>query len=227
MVTVSVKPVGISLGELAGKISTEMSQMDIPGDILVVIGGAYEDQQEAFADLALLLMIGLILVYLVMASQFESFLMPLIIMFTIPFSFSGVILALLITGTTLSVIAALGAVLLIGIVTKNGIVLIDFINLMRARDYELFDAIAVSGKSRLRPVLMTSFTTILAMLPLATSTGEGSEIWSPMGISVIGGLIFSTFLTLIIIPVLYGSLFKRTSKNNKRKIRKDFTFMDK
>jgi HAE1 family hydrophobic/amphiphilic exporter-1 len=227
MVTVSVKPVGISLGELAGKISTEMSQMDIPGDILVVIGGAYEDQQEAFADLALLLMIGLILVYLVMASQFESFLMPLIIMFTIPFSFSGVILALLITGTTLSVIAALGAVLLIGIVTKNGIVLIDFINLMRARDYELFDAIAVSGKSRLRPVLMTSFTTILAMLPLATSTGEGSEIWSPMGISVIGGLIFSTFLTLIIIPVLYGSLFKRTSKNNKWKIRKDFTFMDK
>ncbi len=226
LVTVSVKPVGISLGELAGMINNELAQVTIPGDILVVVGGAYEDQQEAFADLFLLLMIGLILVYLVMASQFESFVMPLIIMFTIPFSFSGVILALFITNTTLSVVAALGAVLLIGIVVKNGIVLIDFINLMRDRDYELHDAIALSGKSRLRPVLMTSLTTILAMLPLAVSSGEGSEIWSPMGIAVIGGLVFSTFLTLIIIPVLYGSLIRKSAKKHKLKFRKHFTFMD-
>jgi len=188
LVTVSVKPVGISLGELAGRITTEMDQMEIPGEILTVVGGAYEDQQEAFADLGLLMLIALVLVYLIMASQFESFIMPMIIMFTIPFSFSGVILALMITGTTLSVVAALGAVLLIGIVVKNGIVLIDFINLMRDREYELVDAIALAGKSRLRPVLMTSLTTILAMLPLAISTGEGSEIWSPMGITVIGGI---------------------------------------
>ncbi len=226
LVTVSVKPVGISLGELAGRIKAELEDINIPSDILVVVGGAYEDQQEAFADLFLLLMIGLILVYLVMASQFESFVMPLIIMFTIPFSFSGVILALFITNTTLSVVAALGAVLLVGIVVKNGIVLIDFINLMRDRDYELHDAIAISGKSRLRPVLMTSFTTILAMLPLAVSTGEGSEIWSPMGITVIGGLVFSTFLTLIIIPVMYGSLIRKPARNHKFKFRKLFTFMD-
>jgi HAE1 family hydrophobic/amphiphilic exporter-1 len=226
LVTVSVKPVGISLGELAGKINAEISKVEIPSDVLVNVGGAYEDQQEAFADLGLLLLIGLILVYLVMASQFESFIMPLIIMFSIPFSFSGVIIALFITHTTLSVVAALGAVLLVGIVVKNGIVLVDFINLMRARDYELFDAIAMSGKSRLRPVLMTSFTTILAMLPLAFSSGSGSEIWSPMGIAVIGGLIFSTFLTLIIIPVLYGSFIRKSAKNHQLKIRRSFTFME-
>jgi HAE1 family hydrophobic/amphiphilic exporter-1 len=227
LVTVSAKPVGISLGELAGRISNEIDKLDIPREILLVVGGAYEDQQEAFADLGLLLLISLILVYLVMASQFESFVMPLIIMFTIPFAFSGVILALFITNTTLGVTAALGAVLLVGIVVKNGIVLIDFINLMRDREYELFDAIAMSGKSRLRPVLMTSFTTILAMLPLAMSKGEGSEIWNPMGITVIGGLIFSTFLTLIIIPVLYGFIIRKTARDKKQKIRKGFVFMDK
>ncbi len=227
LVTVSVKPVGISLGELAGRINNEISRMEIPRESLIVVGGAYEDQQEAFADLGLLLMIGLVLVYLIMASQFESFVMPLIIMFTIPFAFSGVILALLITGTTLSVVAALGAVLLVGIVVKNGIVMIDFINLMRDRDYALTDAIALSGKSRMRPVLMTSFTTILAMLPLAMSTGEGSEIWSPMGIAVIGGLIFSTFLTLIYIPVLYGFLIRKTTGDKRNRLRKRFVFMDK
>jgi HAE1 family hydrophobic/amphiphilic exporter-1 len=227
LVTVSTKPVDISLGELAEMINIEISKIDIPRDILIVVGGAYEDQQEAFADLGLLLLISLILVYLIMASQFESFVMPLIIMFTIPFSFSGVILALFITGTTLSVVAALGAVLLVGIVVKNGIVLIDFINLMRDREYELTDAIALSGRSRLRPVLMTSFTTMLAMLPLAISSGEGSEIWSPMGITVIGGLIFSTFLTLIIIPVLYGSLIRKTARDKKQRIRRKFVFMDK
>jgi len=226
LVTVSVKPVGISLGELANRINSEVAKMDVPNEILLVVGGAYEDQQEAFADLALLMMIAMLLVYLIMASQFESFVMPLIIMFTLPFAFSGVVLALLITGTTLSVVAALGAVLLIGIVTKNGIVMIDFINLMRDREYELADAIALSGKSRMRPVLMTSFTTILAMLPLALSSGEGSEIWSPMGITVIGGLIFSTFLTLIYIPVLYGFLIRKTARDKKKKIRRRFIFMD-
>ena len=225
IVTVSVKPVGISLGELANRIKQETSKVNIPSGVLVNVGGAYEDQQESFRDLGMLLMIGLILVYLVMASQFESFVMPLIIMFSIPFSFSGVILALFLTNTTLSVVAALGAVLLVGIVVKNGIVLVDFINLMRARDYELFEAIALSGRSRLRPVLMTSFTTILAMLPLALSKGSGSEIWSPMGIAVIGGLIFSTFLTLIIIPVLYGTFIRKSPKSRKLKAMGNFTFM--
>src|SRR5690606_2631452 len=119
------------------------------------------------------------------------------------FAFTGVILALLITGTNLSVIAALGAIMLVGIVVKNAIVLVDYINLMRERGLELDHAIIESGKSRLRPVLMTALTTILGMLPLALSTGEGSEIWSPMGISVIGGLLFSTVITMVIVPVIY------------------------
>jgi HAE1 family hydrophobic/amphiphilic exporter-1 len=149
-----------------------------------------------------------------------------VIMFSIPFAFTGVILALFITNTTLSVIAALGAVLLVGIAVKNGIVLIDYINLMRDRGLELNEAIAVSGKSRLRPVLMTAMTTILGMLPLATSTGEGSEIWSPMGITVIGGLIFSTFLTLIIVPVMYSSIIRRDIRDKQQKIRRRFVFMN-
>jgi len=178
-------------------------------------------------DLALLLLVSLILVFLVMASQFESFTMPFIIMFSIPFAFTGVILALFITNTTLSVIAALGAVLLVGIVVKNGIVLVDFINLMRDRGYELNEAIALSGKSRLRPVLMTAMTTILGMLPLAMSTGEGSELWSPMGITVIGGLVFSTLVTLVIVPVAYGIFARKGERDKKQAVRKRFVFMDK
>jgi len=147
-----------------------------------------------------------------MAAQFESLKMPLIIMVSIPFSFTGVILALLITQTTLSVIAALGSIMLVGIVVKNAIVLIDFTNLMRDRDYTLDEAITRAGRSRLRPVLMTTATTILGMLPLALSTGEGSELWKPMGISVIGGLTFSTAVTLIIVPVVYRIVVRRAQK---------------
>jgi HAE1 family hydrophobic/amphiphilic exporter-1 len=226
LVTVSVKPVGISLGELANRINGEISKLQVPPDVMVLVGGAYEDQQESFADLGLLMLISLILVYLVMASQFESFTMPFIIMFTIPFAMTGVLFALFITGTTLSVIAALGAVLLVGIVTKNGIVLIDFINLMRDREYKLVDAIALSGRSRLRPVLMTSFTTILAMVPLAISKGEGSALWAPMGVTVIGGLVFSTFLTLIYIPVLYGTIIRKDAKALRQNIWSKFRFMN-
>jgi HAE1 family hydrophobic/amphiphilic exporter-1 len=209
IVTVSSVPSGISLGQLANTIKSEINRVDIPQDVMVTVGGAYEDQQESFADLGMLMVLSLILVYLVMASQFESLMVPLVIMFSVPFSFTGVIWALFITNTTLSVIAAMGAVLLIGIVVKNGVVLVDYINLMRARGHEMVEAIALSGRSRLRPVLMTALTTILGMLPLALSTGEGSEIWRPMGITVIGGLVFSTFLTLVIVPVVYMVFMRR------------------
>ena len=175
----------------------------------------------------MLLVVSLILVFIVMASQFESFIMPFVIMFSIPFAFTGVILALIFTGTTLSLIAALGAVLLVGIVVKNGIVLVDYINLMRDRDYDLYEAVALSGHSRLRPVLMTAFTTILAMMPLALSTGEGSEIWRPMGITVIGGLVFSTIVTMIIVPVMYAIFVRRGERDKKQQVRKRFVFMDK
>jgi HAE1 family hydrophobic/amphiphilic exporter-1 len=137
-------------------------------------------------------------------------------MFSIPFAFTGVILAHLVTGTVMSVISMVGGVMLIGIVVKNAIVLVDFINLMRGRGLALKEAIVVSGKSRLRPVLMTSLTTILGMLPLAMSKGSGSEIWSPMGIAVIGGLVFSTMVTLILVPVIYMMMLRRSERRKKK-----------
>lgn len=147
-------------------------------------------------------------------------------MMSIPFAFTGVILALLVTNTTLSLIAGIGAIMLEGMVVKNAIVLVDYINLMRDRGYSIDEAIVESGKSRLRPVLMTALTTILGMLPLALSTGEGSEIWSPMGISVIGGLIFSTIITMVIVPVFYRLLSGRTERDKKKEVRDKFVFMD-
>jgi HAE1 family hydrophobic/amphiphilic exporter-1 len=172
------------------------------------------------------MLISLILVYLVMASQFESLKMPFIIMFSIPFAFSGVAIALFLTNTTLSVISGIGAVMLIGIVVKNAIVLVDFINLMRERGNELYEAIAISGRSRLRPVIMTSATTILGMLPLAMSKGSGSELWSPMGIAVIGGLIFSTLVTLVLVPVIYAVFSKHGERNKHLADYKEMDFLN-
>lgn len=215
MVTVSITPYKVPLNMLAEQVQTKINNMEIPSDVNIQMGGAVEDMQESMQDLMLLLLLSLVLTYLVMASQFESLKMPFIIMFSIPFAFTGVILAHLATGTTMSVISMVGGVMLVGIVVKNAIVLVDYINLMRERGLELHDAIIESGKSRLRPVLMTSLTTILAMLPLALSTGSGSEIWSPMGIAVIGGLIFSTIVTLILVPVIYHMMLRRSDKKKK------------
>lgn len=226
VVTIAAKPDKIALGELANRINTALKEVSVPQDVLIQVGGAYQDQQESFMDLGLLMVLSLLLVFIVMASQFESFTMPFIIMFSIPFAFSGVVFGLLITGTTLSVVAALGAVLLIGIVVKNGIVLVDYTNLMRDRGMKLYEAIAVSGKSRLRPVLMTALTTILGMLPLALSTGEGSEIWRPMGITVIGGLVFSTLVTMVVVPVMYGVLARSGERDKVTKVRKKFRNLD-
>ncbi len=226
VVTVSVTPYKTSLGDLAEDIKTKIDGIDVPKGILINVGGAYEDQMEGFSDLLKLLLLSLLLVYLVMASQFESLRMPFIIMMSIPFAFTGVIFALYLTNTTLSVIAGLGAIMLVGIVVKNAIVLVDFINLMRDRGYSLDEAIIESGKSRLRPVLMTALTTILGMLPLALSTGEGSEIWSPMGISVIGGLVFSTIITMVIVPIFYRMLSSKGERDKKNRVRTKFKFMD-
>lgn len=226
IVTVTIKPDKVPLGVLAEGVKSAIADVQLPQDVMLNVGGAYQEQQESFMDLALLLFISIVLVFIVMASQFESFTMPFVIMFSIPFAFTGVVLALFITGTTLSLVAALGAVLLIGIVVKNGIVLVDFTNLMRDRGLELYEAIAVSGKSRLRPVLMTAATTILGMLPLALSTGEGAEIWRPMGITVIGGLVFSTIVTMVIVPVMYGLLARHGERNKRKTVIKQFQFME-
>ena len=225
IVTVSVTPEGVSLGELAASIQAVIDQTDIPVGVNVNVGGTYEDQQETFADMGMLLALIVLLVYIVMASQFEDFMKPLIIMSAAVMAIPGVIWALFITGVSLDMIGALGVILLIGIVVKNGIVLVDYINLMRERGYELNEAIALSGQSRLRPVLMTAFTTILGMVPMALSQSEGSEMWQPLGIVVIGGLLVSTIVTLIIVPILYAITSRHGDRNKEAENRKNFIFM--
>ena len=227
IVTVKVTPYETSLGELAQAIQTQvLPQIDKPAGYSIRLAGAYEDQQESFGKLGMLGALILILVYIVMASQFESFSNPGIIMFTVPFALSGVILALWITGVSLDMIGALGIVLLVGIVVKNGIVLVDYINLMRERGHDLNEAIQISGQSRMRPVLMTAFTTILGMVPMAVSQGEGAEMWRPLGVVVIGGLTVATFLTLYIVPVIYGAMSKKGERDKLKKVRENFIFMD-
>ena len=227
VVTVSVTPIkGKSLSEIATAVQAELAQVDFPSDVSYNVGGAYEDLMESGKDMALLFVIVIILVYIVMASQFESLRMPIIIMISIVFSFSGVVIAAMITGITMSMVAILGAVLLVGIVVKNGIVLIDYMNLLRERGVELYDAAIEASRLRLRPILMTAMTTILGMLPMALSVSEGSEIWAPMGITVIGGLLFSTLITLLITPAIYVSWAKHGARNKKAKVQKKFSFME-
>lgn len=226
VVTVSVTPYETSLGDLATRIQEVVDKIDIPEGVVVRLAGDFEDQQETFGKMGLLAALIILLVYIVMASQFESFKKPFVIMFTIPFALSGVILALWITGRSLDMIGALGLVMLVGIVVKNGIVLIDYIDLMRERGTELNLSIQMAGRSRIRPVLMTAFTTILGMVPMALSTGDGAEMWQPMGIVVIGGLLVSTLLTFFIVPTLYGAMSRHDDVNKAKKVRKNFIFMD-
>ena len=224
--TLTVMPYRTSLQELALSVQRELDQMDIPPEIHVALAGNYKDQQDSTRDMLMLAALILMLVYIVMASQFESFSKPFIIMFSIPFAISGVSLMMYFTGNNIDMIGLLGLVLLIGIVVKNGIVLVDYINLMRERGITLNEAIAISGQSRLRPVLMTAFTTILGMIPMATSNSEGSEMWTTMGLVVIGGLTVSTFVTLIVVPVLYGIFNRRGEIEKKERERRKFVFMN-
>ena len=216
VVTVSAVISGAPLGDVAAAGNAIIEQMELPAGISIQISGSFEDQQDSFADLGVLGVLIIILVFIVMAAQFESLSYPFIIMFSIPFAFSGILMALFFTGTTLNVMSMLGGIMLIGIVVKNGIVLIDYTMLCRERGMSALHSAVVAGRSRLRPVLMTTLTTILGMVPMAISSGEGSEMWRPLGISVIGGLTISTILTLILVPVLYCS-FAGTGIQNKRK----------
>ena len=190
---------------------------DIPLGITVGIAGDFEEQQESFGDLIVLALLILMLVYIVMAAQFESFSDPFIIMLSVPFGVGGVLIALWLTHTTLNLMSLLGMVLLLGIVVKNGIVLIDYIRLCRERGQGVKLAVVTAGRSRLRPVLMTTLTTILGMVPMAVGQGEGSEMWRPLGVSVIGGLTLSTILTLILVPVVYCTFAGGHIKKERRK----------
>ena len=226
IVSVSVTPAGTSLLELANAAREIARSIDLPQGVVINVGGTYEDQMEMSRDMGSLMLLIILLVYIVMASQFESFSKPfLILLGSIPFAFSGAFLALFVTGQELEMVGMLGMILLVGIVVKNGIVLVDYINLMRDRGYELNEAIALSGESRLRPVLMTAITAILGMVPMALSTAEGSEMWIPLGIVVIGGLLFATVVTLVIVPVLYALMSRHGERDKKAKQRKEFLFM--
>jgi len=205
----------------ANRVIDEMrSEGKIPSEIGIIIGGTVVDQQEANEGLLLIAILCILLVYIVMASQFESLTYPFIIILSLTFGVAGVMLALFITGTTLSLMSMIGIVMLIGIVVKNGIVFIDYANLNRERGLSVDKAIISAGRSRLRPILMTTTTTVLGMIPLALSAGIGSAMWRPMGISIVGGLTFSTILTLLYVPALYSIFGANGIRRQRRKHRK-------
>jgi hydrophobe/amphiphile efflux-1 (HAE1) family protein len=207
-----------SAGKVIENIKEELKKIALPSNVMINFGGEAEEQRKAFMDLTLLLVLGIILVYMVMAAQFESLLDPLIVMFSVPFTFMGVFLGFLITGTTLSVITFLGMVMLMGIVVNNAIVLISYISILRQRGHSMIEAVTLGGKDRLRPVLMTTVTTIAGLLPMALSHGEGSETWQPLGITMISGLTLSTLITMIFVPTLYALVESRI-KNSKSSLR--------
>ncbi len=204
-----------SAGKMREDIEKELKKITLPQDVMLNFGGEAEEQTKAFKDLALLLVLGIVLVYMVMAAQFESLLDPLIIMFAVPFTFSGVFLGFLLTRTTLSVITFLGIIMLMGIVVNNAIVLISYIIILRARGFSMLEAVTQAGKDRLRPVLMTTITTLVGLLPLAISRGEGSEIWQPLGITMLGGLSISTLITMLFVPTLYALVEARVKKQGR------------
>ena len=218
LITVSgVVANGVALSDAVAATDAVLADTDIPSELAVEIGGSYEDQQDMFGDLIMLLAMIIILVYIVMASQFESFMSPFVIMFSIPFAFVGVLLGLWVTGTPLGTMGMIGILILMGIVVKNGIVLIDYTILMRERGFSVAEASVIAAKSRLRPILMTTLTTVLGMVPMAIGQGEGSEMWRSLGMVVAWGLSISTLVTLVIIPTVYASM---SSWQERRALRK-------
>lgn len=204
VVTISCNTSGRDLQSVSRDIQKTMENINFPEGFRWVIGGTAEDLQESFMWLGLAMMAAVVLVYMVMASQFESLLDPFIIIFTVPLALMGAVWMLFITGTTMSVTALIGMILLVGIVVNNGIVLVDYINQLREKQgHDLWVAILIGGKRRMRPILMTALTTIFSMIPLALKLGSGSEMWVPMARAVIGGLTLATILTLILIPIIY------------------------
>lgn len=195
---------GYDLGTVTGRVRTAIADIDVPEGFSVIVGGESAEQQSTFGSLGFGLLLALLLVYMVMAGQFESFLQPVVIMASVPFAAIGVILTLVLTDTTFNINSFMGVVVLVGVVVNNAIVLVDYINLMR-RDHgvELREAIIESARRRLRPILMTTATTVLALAPVAIGSGTGSESQAPLALVIIGGLSSSTLITLFVVPVLY------------------------
>ncbi|MDL2282136.1 efflux RND transporter permease subunit [Parabacteroides sp. OttesenSCG-928-G06] len=221
VITVSaVAAPGAVLSEIVETARQELRSMDIPPEISWNIGGTFENQQETFADLGVLALLILLLVFIVMAAQFESLVDPFVIMFSVPFAVVGVIWGLAVTQTPLGIMALIGMIMLLGIVVKNGIVLIDYTILCRERGMGIIKSCVTAGKSRLRPVLMTTLTTVLGMVPMAIGTGEGAEMWRSMGMTVAWGLSVSTVITLVIVPVVYAVFAGNGVKRKRRAFRR-------
>jgi HAE1 family hydrophobic/amphiphilic exporter-1 len=217
IVKVEANVVGQASGRVGGMAKQALSKITPPPGFTIDVAGSYEEMMKSFRDLAFAMLLAILLVFMVMASQFESFRDPFIILFTIPFALIGVLWALAATGTTLSIVSGLGVLVLIGIVVNNGIVYIDFVNQLRRNEgMPLVEAVKEAGRVRLRPILMTSLTTIFGLIPLALQIGEGSEFWSPLGRAMIGGMIVSTFLPLVFIPVLYVIFENRSERRRQR-----------
>ena len=210
-----------ALSDVVEMTEKSIAEVDIPSEVMIEIGGSFEDMQETFGDLILLLVMIVILVYIVMASQFESFMSPFVIMFSIPFAFVGVVLGLVTSGTPLGVMGLIGVLILMGVVVKNGIVLIDYTILQRERGKSVNEACVIAANSRLRPILMTTLTTVLGMLPMAMGKGEGSEMWRSLGMVVAWGLSISTLVTLVIIPTVYASLASWQERRKAKKAMKN------
>ena len=212
---------GAALSDAVESCNEIIGGMEIPSTLSTVIAGDYEDQQEMFGQMLALILLMILLVYMVMASQFESLMAPFVIMFSVPFALVGVILGLRISGLALGVMSIIGIIILIGIVVKNGIVLIDYTILCRERGMNIRDASTTAAKSRLRPILMTTLTTVLGMLPMAIGTGEGSEMWRALGVTVCWGLSVSTLITLVLIPTVYCAFtYRMETRNERRRNRK-------
>jgi HAE1 family hydrophobic/amphiphilic exporter-1 len=197
------------LGAAAAAAGTIINRLPMPAGITATVSGQSEEMQDSFRSMQFALALAIFLVYLVMASQFESLIHPLVILFTIPLALVGAVLALFVTGTTINIVAFIGVIMLAGIVVNNAIVLVDLINQLRAQGKSQFDAIMEAGRARLRPIMMTTLTTALGLLPMALGFGEGAEVRTPMAITVIGGLLVSTLLTLLVIPVVYSLLDRK------------------
>jgi HAE1 family hydrophobic/amphiphilic exporter-1 len=209
---VAIITANVAYGDLgAAALAAEaiIDRLPMPAGISATVSGQSEEMQDSFRSMQFALALAIFLVYLVMASQFESLIHPFVILFTIPLALVGAVLALFITGTTINIVAFIGVIMLAGIVVNNAIVLVDLINQLRAQGKSQFDAIMEAGTARLRPILMTSLTTALGLLPMALGFGEGAEVRTPMAITVIGGLLVSTLLTLVVIPVVYSLLDRK------------------
>jgi HAE1 family hydrophobic/amphiphilic exporter-1 len=208
-VLISANVSGVDLGTVTGMIQKALDDVEVPPDVTFAIGGQNKEMQTSMQSLLFALALAIFLVYIVMASQFESFIHPFVIIFTIPLALIGVTFVLFVTRISLSIVVFLGLIMLAGIVVNNAIVLVDYINHLRATGMEKVDAIIQAGSVRLRPILMTTATTVLGLLPMALGLGEGAEIRTPMAITVVAGLISATLLTLIIIPTVYSILDRK------------------